>query len=86
MQVLSNKTDELLTHTLTDTSKGNTITYTWNSMWSHHICPCCSYALLRHMGHTGIYWRCSHCYQEMPLGEISNSRTNYPNSAPVLEF
>ncbi|OKH38072.1 hypothetical protein NIES2119_10955 [[Phormidium ambiguum] IAM M-71] len=29
-------------------------------------CPCCSNTLLRHIRSTGIYWFCSHCYQEMP--------------------
>lgn len=34
---------------------------------SQHTCPCCSYTLLRHIRWGGIYWRCSHCYQEMPI-------------------
>ena len=34
---------------------------------SRHTCPCCSYTLLRHIRCGGIYWRCSHCYQEMPV-------------------
>jgi hypothetical protein len=34
-----------------------------------HTCPCCSYTLLRHIDSQGIYWRCSHCYQEMPVLE-----------------
>lgn len=29
-------------------------------------CPCCSNRLLRHARHTGVYWFCSHCWQEMP--------------------
>lgn len=37
-----------------------------HSMTAHHTCPCCSYALLRHIGTKGLYWRCSHCYEEMP--------------------
>lgn len=32
-----------------------------------HICPCCSYSLLRHIRSGRIYWRCSHCSQEMPI-------------------
>ncbi|MBA3922780.1 MAG: hypothetical protein H0X31_14225 [Nostocaceae cyanobacterium] len=51
-------------------SQGNTTTYTWQSMWSQHTCSCCSYGLLRHLSARGIYWRCSHCYQEMPAWDI----------------
>jgi len=29
-------------------------------------CPCCSGQLLRHARHSGVYWFCPHCYQEMP--------------------
>ena len=36
------------------------------SLNSQHICPCCSYPLLRHIDRQGIYWYCSHCHQEMP--------------------
>ncbi|HAX79792.1 MAG TPA: hypothetical protein DCY88_29150 [Cyanobacteria bacterium UBA11372] len=36
------------------------------SMLGRHICLCCSYTLFRHMRLEGIYWRCSHCHQEMP--------------------
>lgn len=30
-------------------------------------CPCCSYPLLCHISSERIYWRCGHCYQEMPI-------------------
>ena len=33
---------------------------------SNVICPCCSSTLLRHIRHTGVYWYCSRCHQEMP--------------------
>ncbi|OKH32816.1 hypothetical protein NIES2119_24860 [[Phormidium ambiguum] IAM M-71] len=36
-------------------------------MHEHHTCLCCSNILLRHIRLGGIYWRCSHCYQEMPV-------------------
>ncbi|MBD2457661.1 hypothetical protein H6G80_26770 [Nostoc sp. FACHB-87] len=72
MQILSNKSRQLLTHTITDHSQGNTTTYTWNCMWSHHICPCCSYGLLRHISNSGIYWHCSHCYQQMPNWDLGH--------------
>ncbi len=29
-------------------------------------CPCCSTGLLRHARHSGIYWFCPTCHQEMP--------------------
>lgn len=37
------------------------------SMNRKYTCLCCSNALLRHISSKGVYWRCSHCYQEMPL-------------------
>ncbi|MFB2896273.1 hypothetical protein ACE1CI_25465 [Aerosakkonemataceae cyanobacterium BLCC-F50] len=37
------------------------------SMRDRHTCLCCSNSLLRHIRLGGIYWRCSHCYQEMPV-------------------
>jgi len=36
-------------------------------MTSRHICLCCSNTLLRHIRLKGLYWRCSHCYEEMPV-------------------
>jgi hypothetical protein len=77
MQVLLNNLSPLLIHTITDNNQGNITKYNWLSMWSQHSCPCCSYGLLRHMGRDGIYWRCSHCYQEMPVWEISKCRNSY---------
>lgn len=37
------------------------------SMTMRHTCLCCSCTLLRHIHSHAIYWRCSHCYQEMPV-------------------
>lgn len=31
-----------------------------------NTCPCCSEVLLRHARHSGVYWFCTHCWQEMP--------------------
>ncbi|MBD2040351.1 hypothetical protein [Microcoleus sp. FACHB-672] len=31
-----------------------------------NACPCCSNQLLRHARNNGVYWFCSHCWQEMP--------------------
>ncbi len=49
-----------------------------NTASGNHECPCCSYKLLRHISKRGSYWRCSHCYQEMPLflpiTQISSSK------------
>lgn len=36
------------------------------SMTNQHLCPCCSYVLLRHIRHGNICWRCSHCHEAMP--------------------
>ncbi|BAY42803.1 pentapeptide repeat protein [Scytonema sp. HK-05] len=72
MQALLKESSQLLTHSITDNNQGNTTTYTWLPMWSQHRCPCCSYGLLRHMSVGGIYWRCSHCYQEMPVWDLGH--------------
>ncbi|MBD2368602.1 hypothetical protein [Leptolyngbya boryana] len=37
------------------------------STTSQHLCPCCSYVLLRHVRLDGVYWRCSHCHAEMAV-------------------
>jgi ribosomal protein L37AE/L43A len=37
------------------------------SMMSKHLCPHCSDVLLRHVRLGELYWRCSYCYQEMPV-------------------
>jgi ribosomal protein L37AE/L43A len=37
------------------------------AMASRHVCPCCCTILLRHARPGEIYWRCSSCYQEMPV-------------------
>ncbi len=60
MQALLNSSSQRLAQPKTDKS------YSKLSMISRHTCPCCSYILLRHLRWGGIYWRCSHCYQEMP--------------------
>lgn len=39
------------------------------SMASRHTCLCCSNLLLRHISSGKLYWRCSHCYQAMPVME-----------------
>ncbi|NET37088.1 MAG: hypothetical protein F6K19_34535 [Cyanothece sp. SIO1E1] len=41
-----------------------------------YICPCCSERLLRHTRNGGVYWFCSHCWQEMPAlsGKVSHPR------------
>lgn len=40
---------------------------TKQSMSDRQTCLCCSNPLVRHIRLGGIYWRCSHCYQEMPI-------------------
>lgn len=37
------------------------------SMIDRHTCPCCSDVLLRHVHSGHLYWRCGHCYQNMPV-------------------
>ncbi|NMG22719.1 hypothetical protein DP116_26055 [Brasilonema bromeliae SPC951] len=67
MQVLLNKSLQALTSSTSGSSQVNTAIYTYQPMISKHTCSCCSYTLLRHIDLKGIYWRCSHCYQEMPV-------------------
>ena len=66
MQALLNSSLQGLTRPKTRSSQENTAIYNRNPIINGHICPCCSYTLLRHLRWGGIYWRCSHCYQEMP--------------------
>ncbi|MER3493431.1 MAG: hypothetical protein C4323_14530 [Mastigocladus sp. ERB_26_2] len=67
MQLLLNRSSQALTHLTTGNSQEKTGTYIWESVLGKHTCPCCSYILLSHIRLGGIYWRCSHCYQEMPV-------------------
>ncbi|SKB14742.1 hypothetical protein PL11201_680016 [Planktothrix sp. PCC 11201] len=41
---------------------------------SNVICPCCSSTLLRHIRHTGVYWYCSRCHEEMPDLSLSSAK------------
>lgn len=67
MQALLNRSSQALTHPKTGNSQNNTAIYTRRSIMRKHTCPCCSCTLLRHIRLSGIYWRCSYCYQEMPV-------------------
>lgn len=73
MQATSNKFNQLATHTIIDRNQGNTTTYSYQSVRNYYNCPCCSYRLLRHIRSDGIYWLCSHCYQEMPVWDIDKA-------------
>ena len=66
MPALLNRTSQRQASPKTGQSQDNTAIYTRISMMSKHTCPSCSYTLLRHIRNGGLYWRCSHCYQEMP--------------------
>ncbi len=65
MQLL-NKSLQKLSSSATRISKKDAVIHTKQLMLSNSTCPSCSYTLLRHISLRGIYWRCSHCYQEMP--------------------
>ncbi|MBR8837371.1 MAG: hypothetical protein DSM106950_26015 [Stigonema ocellatum SAG 48.90 = DSM 106950] len=43
------------------------LTYPTTGNSQKNTCLCCSETLLRHIRLRGIYWRCSHCHQEMPV-------------------
>lgn len=45
-------------------------------MKTMNTCPCCSTQLLRHARHSGVYWFCPYCWQEMPDLEAMISRRN----------
>lgn len=45
-------------------------------------CPCCGEVLLRHARHTGIYWFCTHCWQEMPVLALDTTKLRYDFSSP----
>ncbi len=66
MKVSLNRSSQRLVQLKTGNSQENIAIYTKLSMMSRHTCPCCSYILLRHIRWGGTYWRCHHCYQEMP--------------------
>ncbi|NJK48138.1 hypothetical protein HC931_08090 [Candidatus Gracilibacteria bacterium] len=66
MQVLLNRFSQDLTRFKTISKESKAI-HTQFLMLSKHICPCCSYTLLRHIRLGGLYWCCSHCHQEMPV-------------------
>lgn len=77
MQVLLNKSLRSLADYTTGNSRENLAMHTGQSILSKSACPCCSYLLLRHIGLEGIYWRCSHCYQEMPVYQpLYNARND----------
>ncbi|WP_016872797.1 hypothetical protein ACF3DV_10395 [Chlorogloeopsis fritschii PCC 9212] len=85
MQVLLNKSLQALTPSLTGRREENTAIYTWHLMRIKHTCPCCSYTLLRHIDLKGIYWRCSHCYQEMPVYQPLQKHTvTFTNQQKML--
>ncbi|MFM2313770.1 MAG: hypothetical protein RLZZ04_3046 [Cyanobacteriota bacterium] len=66
MQILLNRYSQWAAEPKTVKTQED-IAHTQLSMSSRHTCPCCSYILLRHLGLGSLYWRCSHCYQEMPV-------------------
>jgi len=44
---------------------------------NRHLCPCCSYPLLRHVSYKRTYWFCSQCHQEMPdIENISETQAS----------
>lgn len=58
---------ELAPQRTSDRSQRNVWPTFQQSMMSRHTCICCSNTLLRHARLGEVYWRCSHCYQEMPV-------------------
>ncbi|MHC5722763.1 MAG: hypothetical protein ACYTXY_01140, partial [Nostoc sp.] len=54
------------------------------SMNGKSTCLCCSNALLRHVSSAGLYWRCSYCYQEMPVGKMTRGKSRMSQYQTVL--
>jgi ribosomal protein L37AE/L43A len=52
---------------ITDYSRDHISIKISQSMKEKYSCPYCSNALLRHIRSGVLYWRCSSCYQEMPI-------------------
>ncbi|OYE04646.1 hypothetical protein CDG79_12175 [Nostoc sp. 'Peltigera membranacea cyanobiont' 232] len=52
---------------ITGSSQNHISTEISQSMKGKYTCLCCSNTLLRHVSSGGAYWRCSYCYQEMPV-------------------
>ncbi len=46
------------------------------SMTHQHICPCCSYPLLRHIRSGEVSWECDHCYTSVGV---------YVRSSPIVK-
>lgn len=46
-------------------------------------CPCCGEILLRHARHSGVYWFCTHCWQEMPALAFDKLQIRYDFSQPA---
>lgn len=78
MKTLLKKPLQVLTHLTTGHRLWKANSIMDFSMMSHHTCPCCSYTLLRHIRLGGLYWRCSHCYQEMPAWRRDRVRQPTP--------
>jgi ribosomal protein L37AE/L43A len=59
--------DILVNHISIHSTQKYVSTAVTQAMAGRHTCPCCCSTLLRHMRSGEIYWRCSSCYQEMPV-------------------
>jgi len=46
-------------------------------------CPCCSSPMLRHFHRGHLFWRCRHCWQEMP--DLTATQALILNYTPSLE-
>ncbi len=65
MQALLTRPSQALTLPKTGNSQGKKAIR--QSMMSRQTCLCCDGTLLRHIRLGRLDWRCSHCYQEIPV-------------------
>ena len=60
------------------------------SMTHQHICPCCSYPLLRHIRSGEVSWDCNHCYTSVGVyvrsQPIVTPRKQSKQRPPIISF
>jgi len=67
MEALSKDYLDLTSEPTTSCTPQGMSTIFSQAMHGRHYCPCCSNMLLPHLRSGEVHWRCSHCYQEMPV-------------------
>jgi len=45
-----------------------------------NTCPCCLHPMLRHINGHHLYWFCRHCWEEMPVLDVTNPKMSLGQS------